>query len=350
MTEYSDLDRIRDCVKTRRFPFVLQKTTQSDVFSAIPLYSEFLNKDKIVVKDSALPKNAELLNLKDLGDLSFTKPVRLRYKDNISTGFTNWADLYATLLFMLRVDHPRILADGTALSGSASPDISSDFQKMRSPKSIGKNLYVETNQDTRGILNRIITALNLCGISYRKVEIYYAVKEKSLQSGGAKKKVSVDSQTLSKLRAFLKESDYGVSLAALREKFSDLKPGTLKAALETENAVMMNDKYYHRQNIEDYDEAAEIILSTLQSQFQREGGYTSAKMLYDELHVRLEDFFFDNGRFDSQVEVYDLTRHFFETTKYKGYSFVFSDNKHASFIILRMNPKFLRIWNCWPKA
>ena len=328
MTECSDLDRILDCVKTRKFPFILQKATQSDVFNAIPLYSEFLNKDKITVKDNALPKNAELLNFKELGDLSFTKPVRLRYKENVSTAFTNWADLYATLLFMLRVDHPRILADGTALSGSALPDISSDYQKMRAPKSIGKNLYVETNQDTKGILNRIVAALTLCGISYKNIEIYYAIKEKSLRTEGAKNKVSIDSQTLSKLRTYLKESSTGISLAALREKFPDLKLGALKAALETENAVMMNDKYYHRQNIEDYDEAAEIILSTLQSQFQREGGYTSAKMLYDELHVRLEDFFFDNGRFDSQVEIYDLARHFFETTKYKGYTFVFYDNKH----------------------
>ena len=98
--------------------------------------------------------------------------------------------------------------------------------------------------------------------------------------------------------------------------------------LDIDSIVFLNKKYYYKNNIEDFDEAADIILSTLQGQFLREGGYTSAKMLYDELHARLDDFFFDNGGFDSQIELYDLTRYLFEKVKYKGHKFVFADNKH----------------------
>lgn len=106
------------------------------------------------------------------------------------------------------------------------------------------------------------------------------------------------------------------------------KHKALKAMLDTERVVLINGKYYDKDNIEDFEEAAEIILATLQSQFLHYGGYTSAKMLYDELHMRLEDFFFNNGNFESSVEIYDITRHLLEKIKYKGNTYIFVDNKH----------------------
>lgn len=155
----------------------------------------------------------------------------------------------------------------------------------------------------------------------------YLMREKSLPSGGAKK-VTLDPQQMSTLMSFIKAANDGVSFNDIRAKFTGVKPKALRAMLDTENAVLMNGKYYHKSNIEDFEETADIILATVQNQFRRNAGYTSAKMLYDELHVRLEDFFFDNGGFDSPVELYDLTRHLFEKIKYKGNSYIFAENKH----------------------
>lgn len=323
----TDLSKIIDCTKQKKFTFILQSANINDALAAVPLYRDFLHKDDEPKKTLILPKNIRVLDFKNIGDLAFTKPVRLKYLDQSSTEFSSWADLYAKLLFMLRIDHPRALTDGTSLSGSSSPDISSKTQNMRAAKGIGKNLYVETNHDTKGLVNRMYEALNLCGVSTKKIEIQYLVREKSLPSGGAKK-VTLDPQQMSKLMSFIKAANNGVSFNDIRAKFTGVKPGALKAMLDTENAVLMNDKYYHKNNIEDFEETADIILATVQNQFQRNAGYTSAKMLYDELHVRLEDFFFDNGGFDSPVELYDLTRHLFEKIKYKGNSYIFAENKH----------------------
>ena len=198
---------------------------------------------------------------------------------------------------------------------------------MRSPKLIGKNLYVETNLDTNDIVNRIAIAYKQCGISLKKVEIQYVMKEKTI-SAKDDRQISIDSQSLSKLIGFIKAADNGVSFYEIKSAFPKIKQSTVKSILTIEEIILINEKYYHISSIEDFDNAAEIILDTIQAQFRKEQGYTSAKMLYNELHVRLEDFFFDNGSFDSQIEIYDIAKYLFEKTKYKGYYFVFADNKH----------------------
>lgn len=130
------------------------------------------------------------------------------------------------------------------------------------------------------------------------------------------------------LMDFIKAFNRGVSFDGIRANYPDIRPGVLKLMLNADAIVPINNKYYHRDNIEDWGEAADCILAAVRAQFRQNGGYTSAKMLHDELHARLEDFFFDNGGFDSQVELYDLTRYLFEKIRYKGYAFVFADNKH----------------------
>ena len=154
-------------------------------------------------------------------------------------------------------------------------------------------------------------------------------KPESIDAGiKVETEVSNEPQPISMLLAYMKSFNDGVSFNDIRAKYPGIKPGALKAMLNTDTAVLMNGKYYHKGNIEDFEETADIILTTIQGQFLRNDGYTSAKMLYDELHVRLEDFFFDNGGFDSQVELYDLAKHLFEKVKYKGHAYIFAENKH----------------------
>ena len=135
---------------------------------------------------------------------------------------------------------------------------------------------------------------------------------------------------IDEIMSCLKDAMQGITLEELLNKFALRKQKTLKDALANEDKVILiNDKYYHIDNIEDFDETADIILSVIQNLFREYGGYTSAKLLFDALKARLEDFFFDNnGEFESAVEIYDIARYLFEKTSYKGNSYVFYDNKH----------------------
>lgn len=319
--------KILNCVYKKKFPFALQTATLANAIEAIPLYDAYLHGDSKKSTKTTLPSEAKTLIFKRIGNLAYTKPVRFSCVDVESTNFDNWTDLYTKVIFLLRLKHPKILSDGTYLSKSMKADISSEYKKKRSPKLIGKNLYVETNLDTNDIVNRIATAYKQCGISLKKVEIQYVMKEKTI-SAKDKKQISIDSQILSKLIGFIKAADNGVSFSEIKSAFSKIKQSTVKSILTIEEIILINEKYYHISSIEDFDDAADVILDTIQAKFRKEQGYTSAKMLYNELHIKLEDFFFDNGGFDSQIEIYDIAKYLFEKTKYKGFGFVFADNKH----------------------
>ena len=318
---------ILNCVYNKRFPFALQSATLANAIEAIPLFDAYLHGDSKKSAKTTLPSEAKTLIFKSIGNLAYTKPVRFSCMDVESTNFDSWTDLYTKVIFLLRLKHPKILSDGTYLSKSMKADISSEYKKMRSPKLIGKNLYVETNLDTNDIVNRIAIAYKQCGISLKKVEIQYVMKEKTI-SAKDDRQISIDSQSLSKLIGFIKAADNGVSFYEIKSAFPKIKQSTVKSILTIEEIILINEKYYHINSIEDFDDAADIILDTIQAQFRKEQGYTSAKMLYNELHIKLEDFFFDNGGFDSQIEIYDIAKYLFEKTNYKGFCFVFADNKH----------------------
>lgn len=102
----------------------------------------------------------------------------------------------------------------------------------------------------------------------------------------------------------------------------------IKLALEECHSVHVLKRYLHKNNISDYDEMAEIMLEILNKQFKTQGNYTSSLQLYNEARIRLDDFFFYNGAFDSRAEVFDLAVHLFSQEKYKGNQFVFLNNMH----------------------
>lgn len=124
-----------------------------------------------------------------------------------------------------------------------------------------------------------------------------------------------------------KESD-GITKAEISRKFPDYSAYHLNLAIASCHAVLVLKKYYHRDNISDYQEMADIMLEVITRQFSQNGNYTSAQQLYNEVRPRLDDFFFYNNAFDSRQEVYDLAVHLFEQEKYKGNAFVFMNNTH----------------------
>lgn len=126
----------------------------------------------------------------------------------------------------------------------------------------------------------------------------------------------------------LKQSTNGITREEIFDNFKDQKQSHIKMALEDCHPVIVLKKYYHRDNISDYNEMADIMLEVLNKQFAQNGNYTSAQMLYSEIQPKLDDFFFYNGAFDSKQEVYDLAIHLFEQEKYKDNSFIFVSGMH----------------------
>ena len=49
------------------------------------------------------------LDFSDIGNLAFSKPVCLNYKDHTFTNFNSWASLYAKVAFLLKQDYPQII-------------------------------------------------------------------------------------------------------------------------------------------------------------------------------------------------------------------------------------------------
>lgn len=130
------------------------------------------------------------------------------------------------------------------------------------------------------------------------------------------------------LYVFLKERSDGISKDDILAHFNNYSTPQVNRALVECHAVKVLKKYYHKDNISDFDEMADILLDVLLKQFAANGDYTSAQQLYNDAHLRLDDFFFYNNAFESRPEVYDLAVHLFTQEKYKGYSFLFSNGMH----------------------
>ena len=130
------------------------------------------------------------------------------------------------------------------------------------------------------------------------------------------------------LSAFLKDNSDGISKDDILTHYDNYSTQQVNRALLACRAVKVLKKYYHKDNISDFDEMADILLDVLLKQFAANGDYTSAQQLYNDAHFRLDDFFFYNNAFESRPEVYDLAVHLFTQENYKGHSFLFSNGMH----------------------
>ena len=128
--------------------------------------------------------------------------------------------------------------------------------------------------------------------------------------------------------SLIKGASEGITKADICAQLSAYNTHQINLAIAACHAVLVLKRYYHPDNISDYQEMADILLEVITRQFSANGNYTSAQQLYNEARVKLDDFFFYNNAFDSRQEVYDLAVHLFVQEKYKGNSFIFMNNTH----------------------
>ncbi len=175
---------------------LMYRSVAARLDKAIPLYKEFLDSyETLGTNGSNRPKeefantpssvsssNAVLaddtlqLNFSDIGSLAFSKPVRLKYKNQAFTDFNGWANLYAKVASLLKLDYPQIIVDGLSLPEGSAPEISQDLKILRKPKGISGNLYIETNHSATEIASKIAALLHMCGVALSDVSISYTLK------------------------------------------------------------------------------------------------------------------------------------------------------------------------------
>ena len=124
------------------------------------------------------------------------------------------------------------------------------------------------------------------------------------------------------------EATNGISCTDLRSMFSQYDDRLYNEAILSADIILVIDKYYHKTNIEYFDDMANTIDDVIQRQFLQDGGYTSAYALYKEVVPKLDDFFFFNGAFESRAEIYDLAVYLFEKIGYNGRHYIFRKKIH----------------------
>ena len=113
--------------------------------------------------------------------LSFTKPVKATYFDQVVSQASSWRQLYIDLLKVIYDDYPHIIKInvGKAFAGSTTPLIENKEGSWRfhSPMEFAQGLYVETNRGARDILMNLKKILDLCNVDYENVLITYVRKQ-----------------------------------------------------------------------------------------------------------------------------------------------------------------------------
>lgn len=271
-------------------------------------------------------------------DYYYSKPLWYRYKNSDKLPVNTWSRLYTTLMRRMAEDYPDIfVANLTLLSGDRIDiALKSESQKLRRYSDLTDKLLIEINISAAGFVKRIATAASLTGLTEDDIEIHFFKRS----GEGRSTNVSEPSQSrerfservspefVAQVEDLIRGSTEGITKAEITERFSDYSAHQINLALESCHAVLILKKYYHRDNISDYQEMADILLDVISRQFSQNGNYTSAQQLYNEARPRLDDFFFYNNAFDSRQEVYDLAVHLFEQERYKENSFIFKNNMH----------------------
>lgn len=271
-------------------------------------------------------------------DYCYTKPLWFRYKNRDKELVSTWSKLYTSLMKQLAEDYAdAFVADLTLLSGDRI-DIAkvSESYKLRRYSQLTGDLLIEINLSANGFMKRIAAAASMVGLTSEDIEIHYT-KRISDRRGGRSNDSSIDNdkstdritmELIEEVDTLIRDSVDGITKNDICERFSNYSTYQINLALESCHAVLILKKYYHRDNISDYQEMADILLEVINKQFSQNGNYTSAQQLYNEARPRLDDFFFYNNAFDSRQEVYDLAAHLFDQEKYKGNSFIFMNNMH----------------------
>lgn len=224
------------------------------------------------------PKTDEqVLDLNNIPDLSFTKPIYAIFK-GIELDAYNWKMAYISVLNLLyRVYSGRLNNYiGKSFGCGTRIDLSFNSLDLISPRLISSeySVYAESNLSAYDIAKRLATVLKICGVSYDKLVIKYKRKEPGQNEddevrravGEEIEKQIVPAESVAAISAideYIKwlTTEKGLSASASRAYGSNLKIANIRAQemglldcslfdianeylQESVNAVLQNDEFY----------------------------------------------------------------------------------------------------------
>ena len=281
-----------------------------------------LDKDRTKAEDNSV----RTVDFNKSQSFAYTKPLAYKYFGE-SVNTRSWNVLYVDVVKKLYRDYTSLMPVGHSFSSASGRIDLGAKDSMVYPKHISDEVYLEGNISATGIINKLRSLLSICMIDYENLVILYQCLDDDSSSIDIEVEDNEDSN-IQLLVDFIKEQKDGCTFATIKDKFGALKQFIIDTVLKKAEIVKVIDKYFHTDSIVDYEDMANILLEVISRQFATHDDYISAKQLYDEARVRLDDFFFYNGLFDSRAEVYDLAVHLFEKIGFKGNHFVFRDKTH----------------------
>lgn len=316
----------------------------------IELISELVGEDRKTSTSNSTTKDIDqkqetsscieqyyTVNFDDSQSYAHTKPKELIICEKRII-VRSWTELLVALcdhLMKKSKEITRSLLKEPLFPFSSRPYFSATDKNLKQPKPLENGTWVETNLNA----DRIV---ELCKLLCKRFDVkldeviirYYSCREYNGKRDKGSKMNCEDSNNgiIAQTEEFIKSR--GLSACSLDEVITAIKqPSRMKTTMmyviESSPRIIeiAREKYIHRDNIVDLDEAAECLLNILQMHFRQFDGYTNCRLLFDAVRIELPLFINDNA-LEDEVKIYAITKHLFSKECFGGYRFVFYNNIH----------------------
>lgn len=185
--DISDPEEIEDLIRSMMSSSsrgVLSKKNAIAAYNALRIYAEYLREktisamveteDKNEINDREEEANGEEILGVDfhvVKSYAHTKPLSCKYKGQ-SIELSGWNAIFHALVQAIYKDYKEAFPVGKNLSSSARVDTGS-AEGMIYPKEIADGVYLECNVNSTGVINKLRSLMDICGVPYSDIEIQY---------------------------------------------------------------------------------------------------------------------------------------------------------------------------------
>lgn len=180
------------------------KKNASSASHALRLYAEFLhecnantventevNPEGSFVVDIDVPiveSESLTVDFNEIQSYAHTKPVSCTYKGRCIKQ-SGWNAIFHALVQAIYIDYKGIFPVGQSLSSSSRVDTGSS-DGMIYPKEIAEGVYLECNVNATGVINKLRSLMDICGVEYSDIKIKYRSNAKSAAASAPMPRVS----------------------------------------------------------------------------------------------------------------------------------------------------------------
>lgn len=188
---------------------------------ALELYMNYLKTiENYPVEEAELDEDKSSVDISDASEIldvdfrvsksyAHTKPVSCMYK-NQPLYLSGWNAVFHTLVQKIYKDYKAVFPVGQSLSSSSRIDTGIS-EGMIYPKEIADGIFLECNVNATGVINKLRSLMDICGISYEDIRIQYRITGK-----GVDKSAKTD---VSKLKWKPKYTDAVAGILSARYKY-----------------------------------------------------------------------------------------------------------------------------------